>query len=235
MNAPAPRDSAAFEVREALAQPGCAVCHLAVRSVGRLIQSVAYEQVNDPGLRKQLRAARGFCNEHAYRWLREARSVLGTALIYRDVLHAAIDAVEAGQGKNGQRNGLLRGLLGSASVSNGREGLCPACRVQSEAEARYLEALIASVVADTEAAAALERSDGLCYRHTLAALRVGGPAAELIVDGLRQKIDELLQDLDEVIRKEDYRFRDEPRTNGERTAPSRAIAWAAGAEGLVDL
>jgi hypothetical protein len=110
--------------------------HLAVRSVGRLTQSVAYEHVNDPGLRKQLRAARGFCNEHAYRWQCEAHSVLGTALIYRNVLHAVIDAVGARHENSGQRNGLLRGLLGSASVSNGREGLCPACRIQAEAEAR---------------------------------------------------------------------------------------------------
>lgn len=235
MSAPAPRDTAAFEVRDALAQPGCAVCHLAVRSVGRLIQSVAYEQVNDPGLRKQLRAARGFCNEHAYRWLREAHSVLGTALIYRDVLYAAIEAVEASTGHNGQRGGMLRGLLGTNSVTNGHEGLCPACRVQSEAEARYLEALIASVAADQEVAAALDRSDGLCCRHTLAALRVGGPGAELVAEHTRQQIDELLHDLDEVIRKEDYRFRDEPRTDGERSAPSRAIAWTAGADGLVDV
>jgi hypothetical protein len=64
---------------------------------------------------------------------------------------------------------------------------------------------------------------------------VGGAGAELIVEGTRQHIDELLRDLDEVIRKGDYRFRDEPRTDGEHTAPNRAIAWAAGAEGLVDL
>src|SRR5207245_2366143 len=118
-----------FEVRDALTQPGCAICQLAVRSVGRLIQSVAYEQVNDPGLRAELRRARGFCNEHAYRWLREARSVLGTALIYRDVVHASLQAFDAGAATNGQRGGLLRGLLGSSANQVG-EGLCPACRVQ---------------------------------------------------------------------------------------------------------
>jgi hypothetical protein len=45
---------------------------------------------------------------------------------------------------------------------------------------------------------------------------------------------ELVQHLDEVIRKEDYRFRDEPRSDDERIAPARAIAWVAGLEGLVD-
>ena len=37
-----------------------------------------------------------------------------------------------------------------------------------------------------------------------------------------------------MIRKEDYRFRDEPRTEAERSAPARAVAWTAGAEGLVE-
>jgi hypothetical protein len=44
----------------------------------------------------------------------------------------------------------------------------------------------------------------------------------------------VIADLDEVIRKEDYRFRHEPRTEAERSATSRAIMWAAGLDGLVD-
>ena len=198
------------------------------------MQSIAYEQVNDPGLRNELRRARGFCNEHAYRWLREARSVLGTALIYRDVLRTALHDFDAGSASDGQRRGLLRSLLG-ASGDEGRASPCPACRVQAEAESRYMEALVASVAADADAAAALDRSQGLCRRHTLTAVRVGGPGAERIVDKTRRAVHDLLHELDEVIRKEDYRFRHEPRTDGERTAPVRAVAWATGADGLVDI
>src|SRR5215472_10023514 len=93
VNQAAPRDATAFEVREALGEPGCAVCRLSLRSVSRLINSMAYEQVNDLDLRQQLRRAGGFCNPHAFQWLREARNVLGTALIYRDVLTAALEAI----------------------------------------------------------------------------------------------------------------------------------------------
>jgi hypothetical protein len=81
----APRDTAVFEVRDALAQPGCAVRRLALRSVRRFLQSVAYEQVNYPGLRADMRAALGFCNQHAYRWLREAHSPIFTAALYLGV------------------------------------------------------------------------------------------------------------------------------------------------------
>src|SRR5947199_339729 len=83
------RDSAAFEIREALGHPGCAVCRLAVRSVGRLMKAIAYEQVNDIQVRADLRSARGFCNAHAHRWLREVPSPLGTAIVYRDILMAS--------------------------------------------------------------------------------------------------------------------------------------------------
>src|SRR6266508_5902180 len=141
MSSKAPRDSAAFEVREALGHTGCAVCHLALRSVKRQIRSIAYEQVNDVDLRAQLRRAHGFCNAHAHQWLREARNVLGTALIYRDVLRSSADELESGAARRG---GLLQGLF-----SGEREVACPVCEAQREAEARYVSALVGLVAADS--------------------------------------------------------------------------------------
>ncbi|HLZ26997.1 MAG TPA: DUF6062 family protein [Chloroflexota bacterium] len=222
---PAPRDSTAFEVRDALAQPGCPVCRLAVRSVGRWLASVAYDQVNDVDLRTELRAARGFCNAHAHRWLAEVHSVLGTAIVYADLLKASLRELD---GDTDQRGGLWRALRGSqmTDVAN-----CPACRAQTEAEERFLSALLAIAAAD---ARAVKGSEGVCLKHVRAALRRGGPGAERVLQHTRAAIERLLADLGEVIRKEDYRFRDEPRTDAERSAPSRAVARAAGAEGLVD-
>jgi hypothetical protein len=208
-----PRDSTVFEIRDALREPGCCVCQLTLRSVARFIQSVAYEQVNDIELRAEIRRARGFCNQHAFEWLREARSVLGTALIYRDVLRASLADLEAG-------GGFLRRRAPKA------RGRCPACRLQVEAEARYVEALLALSEAD------FDGSQGLCRRHALAALRLGGDS---VVAWTRQNVEALVATLDEVIRKEDYRFRHEPRTDAERTAPARAIAFAASTEGIVNI
>ncbi len=69
----------------------------------------------------------------------------------------------------------------------------------------------------------------------MAAIRRGGPAVEQIVDQTRHATLELIGHLDEIIRKEDYRFRHEPRSDDERVAPATAIAWAAGVEGLTDV
>jgi len=224
----APRDTTAFEVRDALREPGCAVCRLTHRSVVRLLKSIAYEQVNDVDLRRQLRAAGGFCSAHAHLWAREAHSVLGTALIYRDVLHAALDEIGVAA-PNGQRDRWLRGWLGRTQDDHS----CPACQAQVQSEARYVEALMASVAVDADSRTALEASAGLCRRHTLAAIRSGRDGSECITQRARQAVEALIADLDEVIRKEDYRFRHEPRSDSERTAPARAIAWAAGTEGTV--
>lgn len=218
-----PRDATAFEIREALAETGngCPICRLTLRSVARLLKSIAYEQVNDLDLRRALREAGGFCNRHAHVWLRDVHSVLGTALIYRDVLNAALRDLDA------PRTGRLRGLLGSTPSSP----RCPACTAQAEAERRYLEALLAVVGADPEQ---FMNSDGLCRRHTLMAARSPGEAGSVIARRARETLESLVAELDEVIRKEDYRFRHEPRTPGERRAPERAVSWAAGVDGVVD-
>lgn len=225
MSPAGPRDSTAFEVREALEQAGCPVCRLAVRSVGRWLAAVAYDQVNDIELRNQLRAARGFCNAHAHRWLREVHSVLGTAILYQDLLTAALRENDT---DSVPRGSLWRALLGGQGADT-RE--CRACREQTQAEERFLTALLATLATDPDAALG---SEGVCVRHMRAAQRLGGAGAERLVQQTRSAIERLLAELAEVIRKEDYRFRHEPRTEAERTAPSRAIARAAGAEGLVD-
>jgi hypothetical protein len=225
----APRDATTFEVRDALAQPGCPICSLVLRSVGRFLESLAYERVNDVEMRADLRAARGFCNPHAYRWLREARNVLGTALIYRDLINAAVRDLEAAADRS--RPGLFDRLMGRGS-DPARPAICPACRAQQDAEERYLGAL-SELLSHADEAHALAASDGLCATHLEAAIRRGGSAADLLVDQTVQRARRLMATLDEVIRKEDYRFRHEPRSGPERSAPSDAIAWVCGADGLV--
>jgi hypothetical protein len=226
MSSGGPRDSTAFEVREALGLGGCPVCRLAVRSVDRWLASVAYEGVNDVQLRNELRGARGFCNVHAHRWLTEVHSVLGTAIVYEDLLKASLRELDATD--KAQRGGLWRAILGAQGADVGN---CPACRAQTEAEERFLAALLATVAAEP---GVLEGSEGVCLRHMRTALRRGGPGAEHVLHRTRSAIERLLGELGEVIRKEDYRFRHEPRTDAERTAPSRAVARIAGADGLVD-
>jgi hypothetical protein len=224
-----PRDSSSFEVREALAQGGCAVCRLALRSVSRLVKSIAYEQINDVEVRADLRSTHGFCTTHAHRWLREVHNPSGTAIVYRDVLLASARELEG----SGPRRGLLEALRGG-SKAGGVDQPCLACRTQRDAEERYVETLLALLGSDAAARTLLAASDGLCRLHVHTARRHGGRAVELIVEHALRRIERCVGELEEVIRKEDYRFRHEPRTDAERTAPEWAVTWAAGMDGLVE-
>jgi hypothetical protein len=103
--------------------------------------------------------------------------------------------------------------------------------MQRDAEKRYLSAL-AAILHEPADAALFDASDGVCLTHTLAAARRGDRAADIVVRHTRVHADRLVATLDEVIRKEDYRFRHEPRSEAERTAGSDVIAWTTGAEGL---
>jgi hypothetical protein len=224
------RDSTAFELREALVLPGCAICSLTLRSVGRYLEALAYERVNDLGVRANLRAARGFCNLHAHRWLRDGRGVLGTALIYRDVIRSVLPELETPTA-GGSRLIKLKRLRGRPRSARMAE--CPACAAQREAEDRFLSAL-AALMRDAEDTRLFEASDGLCFKHAIDMGRRGDTSGDTVLRHTRQRAERLLEILDEVIRKEDYRFRQEPRTPTERTAPADVVAWTIGREGLVD-
>src|SRR5262245_41449639 len=132
MSSAAPRDATAFEVRDALGESGCVVCRLALRYVARLLQSVDSEHVNDVSLRAHLRKRHGFFTPHAHQWLREAHNVLGTAIIYQDVLKAALRDLDS-PAANAQRSRLLRGLLGPSSAELSDAAPCPACLTQVQA------------------------------------------------------------------------------------------------------
>ena len=123
----------------------------------------------------------------------------------------------------------LRALFASSPASGPR---CPVCEAQVDAEARYTEALVATLESDLSSRARFKQAEGLCRPHTLRALRLGGPGAALVAESARRHIEAMVRDLHEVVHKEDHHFRHEPRTESERTAPGRAIAWAAGFEGL---
>jgi hypothetical protein len=178
-----------FDVLEALAEPGCPVCRLGLTSVARYLDALSYESVNDPGVREQLRGARGFCNLHAWQFA-DLRNGLGAAIIYHDVLGALLRQVDEELARvRGRVLPPLERLVaghGNAWALPGRllpHRLCPACRVLAEAHERHLGALVAHL-GDDELRAAYLGADGLCLPHlAMVAPRLGEPQdVALLVD-----------------------------------------------------
>ena len=221
------KDTLYFDLLDACAETGCPVCRLSLKSVQRYLDNVMYEYVSDPGMRADLRAARGYCNDHGWWLTRIHGHSLGIAITYHDVVNALLDAMEsipAGRSARQRAQELLKRLRPAAE--------CPACAHRRTMEDLALGALLRHVE-DEGLTAALVRSDGLCLPHFLRALELvrDNNALARLVDLQRRTMGELHADLAEFMRKSDHRFRDEG-FGKEGDSWLRAVGIVCGREGV---
>ncbi len=225
-----------FDLLEVLRGETCPLCVLTHRLVASYLETISYEAVNDPPTRAELRAALGFCPMHSWEWM-ALGDTLGTAIIYQDILRELSHRLA---GLTPSDGGGLRAMLGMQGKPSVESALvptapCPACKVQSEAQGR-IAAVIAELTTDRGFMEAYELSKAkLCLAHLRTVLaRISDPDGfARLVASSRGTIEQLLAQLGEVIRKHDYRFRDEPVGN-EAGAPNRAVKHLAGMRDTLD-
>jgi hypothetical protein len=229
-----------YDLQDALAQPDCAVCRLKAKAVEQHLDSLLWEHVNDPGVRYNIRQARGFCHEHAWGLVRQRASV-GVAIIMQDVLQNVLKGMEDAQFQALPILSLRRSqealdpkqpAAATAEVvaQLAPQAPCPACVEAQTMEDIYLSALIENLIGEDGLLATYQSSDGLCLPHLRQALtRIRDEMTFNAVVNVQQAIWKRLGDhLSEIIRKSDYRFQDEPRRE-EAGASLRAIAAISGA------
>jgi hypothetical protein len=228
-----------FEVRDALASPGCCLCSLAIDGMRHYLDSLGYERVNDTRMREALRAAWGFCEVHG-RMLRESHDALGTALIHRDVIGAAMEALAGAQYRSASLGDLVRQAIGveSSPAANGggdplaRERPCPACEQRATMDRTHVATLLEHLT-EEDLLPAFRVSAGLCLPHLRLALRHAPD--ESTIERLKAAQLAIWQalnaELDEFVRKRDYRFAAEE-GGTEGTSWSRAIELISGGYGL---
>jgi hypothetical protein len=217
---------------EVLDGDGCPFCALITGALKRYFTTVLYEQVNDIDLRAALRASQGFCAAHG-EMLGQARSALGSAIIHRDIVNTLVRVLEEEPSPENAPCGWLRGLLGADHRPRnqvlGRAEPCPACQRVSEREQNYADTLLLNWD-DDRLQQKFRNSAGLCLSHlrlTLARTRDAAQFEALRAAHLAIWRD-LIGELDEFIRKQDYRFADEE-IGAEGTSWSRAIDLVSGA------
>ncbi len=212
-----------FELRDALLAGGCPLCRLGGRAASRYIESALYEGMTVPETRERIRASQGLCRRHAWEMTGMRASVLGTAIVYRDVLKDLITALEGGGGGDGR-------LFGRRKASGLPEPKLPgpACAVQHD-EAQRAGDVLREHLKEPELAEAYQKAGGLCLPHLRAVLgrARGGEAATLRAWQL-EAWQTLRGRLDELIRKHDYRFQGEPVTAEEADAWLRSVAAVVG-------
>lgn len=230
-----------YDLLDAFKETGCPVCGLALRAVSHYIDSINYEFVNDPGFRSEIEPAWGFCNAHAQQWLLHAHP-LSTALIYEAVLgrvRAELKRVRYEEGFFANASsflGLGKGRTGGAARGDLRPvGQCPACRTREQQERTTVD-VITEGLGEPSFRAAYVASNGLCLPHLRLALEMVTNQEDFATlrDNAVAKYDQISRQLREIIRKHDYRFRDEP-TGEERGATERAVWQIASVPGIDDL
>jgi hypothetical protein len=220
-----------FALMDALEGEGCPLCALVLGTLRRYFDSLVYTQVNDPLIRTDLRSSLGYCAAHG-ELLRQARSGLGSAIMHRDLLNTAVRRLEQESHTQQSPADWLQGLL---QAGRARHELplaaaqpCPACVYACESEQKYVDTLLAHWV-DEEVQSAFRSSAGLCLPHLRMTLgRASDPERfEAIKTAQLQVWGELIGELDEFIRKHDYRFSGEP-MGAEGNSWSRAIDLVSG-------
>jgi hypothetical protein len=232
-----------YDLRDALAQSGCAVCRLKTDAADRFLDGLLWESVNDPHKRRKIRRAQGFCYEHSWALVRTSAS-LGVALIARDVLQDLLKTMEGGTFQAMPPLSLRRvqealdskqPAAATAEFVSQLESRtdCPACLWVEKMEGIILNTLVQSLLGEGGLLADYEASDGLCLPHFRQALAQVRKEAvfEALVSAQRTVWERLVGQLSESIRKSDYRFQDEA-WGEESGAWLRAIAALVG--GLPD-
>lgn len=111
------RHTTYFNLTDALAEKGCALCLLAAKAAHDYLDAMLYENVNDIGTRKNMAASLGFCAPHA-ELARQMSDAFGVAILYEALCRDVITRI-----KNGETP---------------RVGCCPVCRAAQDAEQRYV-------------------------------------------------------------------------------------------------
>jgi hypothetical protein len=180
------------------------------RSVERQIRAFFTEFVNDPAARIRFRQSRGFCPQHTP-LLAELGDALGVAILYADLAERTQDRWKAAPPRRlpfGQKTPPL--------------APCPACAAEADAERRYTQALAAGLERE-EVWSRVEASHGLCVAHVEMVLTTAGPTAATRLRELEsRRLAQMQSELEEIIRKNDYRFRGEA-WGAERDAWQRAL------------
>ncbi|TME59880.1 MAG: hypothetical protein E6I59_15180 [Chloroflexi bacterium] len=188
---------------EACNKAGCILCRLTGETTRRYLETWKDEMFTDFNERAKLRSSRGFCNTHTWQLVQMGAS-LPLAQAYRDIITDEIEQLEKDGGRRRQR---------WFHPKNGEE------------------------LPDSSFYTLFLSSHGLCLQHfhlscTLKPLAASETWLPLLRQAQLAIMQRLEAQLSELIRKHDYRYKDEKR-GAEMTSWQRAAGLVSGEEGSI--
>jgi hypothetical protein len=222
---------------------GCPICQLVTESVARYLDDLIFFSAVKPDTRAEIRAARGFCNEHANQLAQLTGKGLGVALIHEDIIDTVMEGLQSAAPR--PTRAWLNWPAGSAPTRTRTrraatravqalepQGSCLACQHQLLVEESYLGTLW-RYLDDEALAAALRASPGLCLPHLRQALPGAPDAGALrrLIEIELECLGRLRAELRELTRKFDHRFKHEA-IGAEGDAWLRSIEIVSGKRGI---
>jgi len=222
-----------FDLRDALAQPGCPVCFLVERNSFRFLDALLYERVNDVGTRERLRKSLGFCNWHAWKCLEVPNAPLGLGIIHQDLLGQILEHLSRTRRSFPVHIPFLRRLRNRGKAQKALplihpDHSCPACESARFFEKMYLGILL-DYITEEDFGNQFSRSPGICFPHLTVALETypGHRNLAFFLQRQMEKWEALKAELGEFIRKHDYKYIHEPR-GAESDSWKRALEMLVG-------
>ena len=208
-----------FDLLDVLKTPGCPFCNRMEALSLKFLDGLFYERVTDVGTRVGLAQAKGFCNWHAWMSTEIPNSNSGIAMIYKDLLDAEIKMLSKwAEMKNSikrttlarrKRDRRIRKLLLSSWTD---KAACPIC-TQIGMHKRMDFGTLLDFIDEEAFSQAFEKSSGVCVWHLLEVMETLETHSNLplLVERQLKKYQSLSDELEEFIRKLDYRFSKEPK------------------------
>lgn len=217
-----------IELREAMTDWGCPLCRLSAKAEKAYIKSLNYERVLDIKTRDAIKASRGLCERHSRDWEELQGSALGIAIVYRVTV---LDLLRDTEPAKLPQQSIFNRQSNSDSLSELLEahGSCVACDIGEGTAKRFTGLLIQDLknqdLGDQSLQELLVGCGGLCLPHLRTALlhRMCPTTYDALIAVQRKAWQNIMGELEEFIRKNDYRFQDEVLTGGEGTSWSRVL------------
>jgi hypothetical protein len=209
------RDRSYFVFLEALEKPGCPICRLVLEDSRGYLDSLMYERILDVPTRLELMDSCGFCSWHT--WQIPALPAIcsptvGFSICASDLLKK-FDLLTRASIENKHKKRFWNRPLKKLSqklFSRMKAKACPACVYVAQGESYYLRELTEFIQED-QFLSAYQRSEGICLRHffSLEQSFANHPNFPALLNLQLNTVQSLRKTIDEFIRKQDHRFRDQ--------------------------
>lgn len=231
---------------QACEREGCPVCLVTLERMERVMDFWQYEWASEWKNRQVLIHSKGFCSRHTWQLtqLTNVPAPFALAMVYRSVLPDLLEDVErdleqvrAGRGGSGHRHfwrKLWRRRRDQPEQTDVTRFFhaCPFCQRQGEIEQALVQELL-TMLSFEEFQTRLRVATGFCLPHFTQTVHeaINDEQRAMLLETQRACLQRNLQELEELVRKHDYRFLQEPRGE-EMTAWRRAAELLVGNRGV---